>query len=386
MKSTINILIVDHVSTLGGAEFSLEGLVSSMPQDKYRYTVALPSSGPLMDRLLENSIQVDIVPVESWRWWTRTINQIIKFWLLFPLQLVSLRRWVKYLRDKKPDIIHANINRLVEPVIAAHIVGIPIVMHFRDIPSQMSYRFVLGRKGFYWLMNLADCWIANSHSTQDDIHSFSQRPIVVIPNAIDLIFFDKMSLNINPDRQKRPLQVVMVAGLTPWKKHPAYIKLAKIVCEKHGDVEFLIAGVGTQIYTSELKQLANDLHMNGRVKFLGFVENIPALLRKVTMLVHTAENESFGRVFIEAMAACCPVVAYDSGGASEIVVNGETGLLVPPGDLNAMAQAVYQLLDDPVSRQQMGESGRKRVEKKYTLDKHCQAVAKIYDNLLASEN
>ena len=230
----------------------------------------------------EKGIQVDIVTVESWRWWVKTSEQSLIFWLSFPLQLMSLGRWLNYLQKLKPDVVHININRLVEPVIAAHILGIPTVMHFRDIPSRMSYQFVLGKKGFYWLMNLTDCWIANSLSTRNDIHPFSKRPVVVIPNAIDPIHFDKMALDDVPDHQNHPLKVVMVAGLVPWKKHPAYIKLAKMICEKRDDVEFLIAGAGQQIYTSDLKQLANDLHMNERVKFLGFVENVPARVCRET--------------------------------------------------------------------------------------------------------
>jgi glycosyltransferase involved in cell wall biosynthesis len=385
MKSLLEILIVDHVSTLGGAEFSLEGLVRSMPQEKYRYTVALPSPGPLEERLREKDIPVDIIPVESWRWWTRTIDQQLKFWLLFPLQLVSLGRWVKYLWKKKPGIIHININRLVEPVIAAHIVGIPVVMHFRDIPSQMSYRFVLGKKGFYWLMNLANYWIANSHATGHDIRPFCKRSVEVIPNAIDLIHFDTNSHNGKTVHQDFPHKVAMIAGLVPWKNHYEYIELAKKVLVIRDDVEFLIVGTGQKEYTSYLKKLAEDLELSGRLKFMGFIENVPSLLKNIAILIHTTTLESFGRVFIEAMAARRPVVAFNSGGASEIVVDGETGLLVPPGDLDAMAAAVSQLLDDPISCRRMGESGRKRVEEYYLLDKHCQAVTKLYDKLLASE-
>jgi len=76
-------------------------------------------------------------------------------------------------------------------------------------------------------------------------------------------------------------------------------------------------------------------------------------------------------------------VAFDSGGASEIVVDGETGILVPPGDLDAMAQAVCQLLDDPATRQRIGEAGRMRVEKFYTIEKHFRAVDALYTNLLS---
>jgi len=377
------ILIIDHTSALGGAELSLDGLVTAMPQERCHYTVALPGPGSLVDRLREKGIEVDLVPIESWRWWVKTPERTLKFWLSIPLQLMSLARWLKYLRARKPDIVHFNINRLVEPVIAARILGIPSVMHYRDIPSRISYRFVLGIKGFYWLMHMVDCWIANSCATRYDILPFARIPIETIPNAIDLNHFDKMALNGTSDNRDRLLSLAMVAGLVPWKNHPDYIKLAKLICDKRENVRFLIAGVGKPDYTAKLKQIADDLLVNGRVEFLGFVENVPAFLQKVAMLIHTTDREPFGRVFVEAMAARRPVVAFDSGGASEIVVDGETGILVPPGDLDAMAQAVCQLLDDPATRQRIGEAGRMRVEKFYTIEKHFRAVDALYTNLLS---
>ena len=76
------------------------------------------------------------------------------------------------------------------------------------------------------------------------------------------------------------------------------------------------------------------------MKFMGHVHNVPALLHNLDVLVHTTDREPFGRVFIEAMAARKPIVAFNSGGAAEIVVDGETGFLVPPGDVEAMAAEV----------------------------------------------
>ena len=183
-------LIVDHTSALGGAEFSLETLVERMPYGRCRYTVALPGPGPFAERLRDRRIAVAEVRLESWRWWKRNPWQAMKFFVTAPLQVFSFWRWLRFLRQTRPDLVHLNVNRLVEPLLAAWLLHIPVVVHFRDIPSRMRFRFVPGTKSFYRLMNLASAWIANSTATADDIKARCRRPLHVIPNAIDLEEFD----------------------------------------------------------------------------------------------------------------------------------------------------------------------------------------------------
>ena len=378
-----HVLLIDHSSQLGGAEWSLETLAVTMPCNRCHYTVALPGIGPLVQRLQSRGLPIEFVPLESWRWWVRTHLRWLKFFLKLPWQFFSLVRWVRFLRRLQPDVIHFNINRLIEPVVAAHLLRIPSVMHFRDIPSSISYRFVVGLEAFYRIMNMAGYWIANSDATRKDIEPYANCPLRTIPNSLDPTKFDTLA----SDQQDHnfdagPFEVAMIASLVRWKNHADFLKLAKCLCQQRNRVQFLIAGSGDAVYEAELRKMAGDFGLSERVAFLGQVDNVPALLQEVEVLVHTTDREPFGRVFIEAMAAKKPVVAYNSGGASEIVVNGETGILVPVGDIDAMAAAVSRLLDDPGLRRQMGQAGGKRVEKLYSIEQHCKAVAEVYDELL----
>lgn len=138
--------MVNLESSIGGAELSSEALVSCMASSQCHYTIALPGAGPLVERLREKGLTVKIVPLESWRWWFQTRSELIKFIVTLPLQLLSLVYWLRFFQVVKPDLVHFNINRLVEPVIAARLLGIPSVMHFRDIPSRMKLRFAVGRR------------------------------------------------------------------------------------------------------------------------------------------------------------------------------------------------------------------------------------------------
>ncbi|MEX0600021.1 MAG: glycosyltransferase family 4 protein [Rhodothermales bacterium] len=395
-----HILIVDRVSDLGGAELSLIDLVTTMTA--YRYTAALPGPGPLVDRLLDRGVDVRFVPTQSWRWWLRTPRDAMTFALTLPWQIASLWRWVRFLRSTKPDIVHFNINRIIEPVLAARLLNIPSVMHFRDIPSAITYRFALGRRGFFSVMNQADAWVANSPATERDILQHARTPVSVVPNGINVDAFDRRLENrgtngwtggiidartdraVDPVRWNGTYLVAMIAGLVLIKNHRSFLRVAKRVCDGRSDVRFLIAGSGQPEFEDGLKAYSADLGMTHRVEFLGHVDDVAALLDEIDLLLHTTEHEAFGRVFVEAMTARKPVVAFRSGGAAEIVEDGETGVLVEPGDEAAMAEAVGRLLDDAPTRQRMGVAGRARVEALYSLDSHREGISDVYDRLLST--
>ena len=381
-----HVLIINHSAALGGAEYSLESLVKGMDSNCYRYTVALPGLGPFADRLKNLGMHVNFVRLEGWRWWVRTPRQKLKYFLTLPLQIISLIRWLVYLQLNRPGLIHFNINRIIEPVLAAKILGIPTVMHFRDIPTRIDSQFIFGLNIFYRIMNLADLWIANSSATYTDIKTKRQNNIFNIPNGIDLDNFDRLALKIpdHPVVNKSKITVAMIALLVPWKNHFGFIQLANL-CRNH-DVEFLIVGSGEEKYTNHLKQMVIDLDLANLVHFLGYNNNIPAFLSNIDILIHPTETEPFGRVFLEAMAAKKPVIAFNSGGAKEIVINNITGVLIPNGDIKLMSKALITLCESKEKRKQMGESGRKRVENHFTIEKHCEAVDDVYHSLLIVAN
>lgn len=387
VRRSIKVLMIDHAIEIGGAEISMEGLVLGLAATRFNYTIALPGAGPLLSRLRKQNLEVVVVPLESWRWWVHDWESALKFFLSFPLQLLSLVRWLRFLRSAKPDLIHFNINRLVEPVVAARLLRIPSIMHFRDIPSRISSRFVLGKRFFFGLMNLAGHWIANSLATGKDIRGFAKCPVKVIPNGIDLPSFDllvKAALS-EPDNKSSfgaKYVVAMVALLNPWKNHADYVRLASVVLQRRRDVVFLVVGSGNVAYEASLKELACSLGVADQVKFVGFINNMAAIWASIDILVHTTDREPFGRVFIEAMAAGKPIVAIDNGGAAEIVVHNETGILAPVRSLDTMSDAVCKLLDDASLRQRMGAMGRRRVEQLYSLDKHCEAVVEVYEAIV----
>ena len=183
-------------------------------------------------------------------------------------------------------------------------------------------------------------------------------------------------------KPKAKARIAMIALLVPRKNHLGLMQVISIITKQYKNAEFLIVGDGETDYSNELKKMVIKYNIQDYVRFMGYVKDIPSLLESVDLLIHTTEKEPFGRVFIEAMSAFKPVIAFDSGGASEIVANDETGFLIPNGEINTMAEATYSLINDPSLREKMGRAGRARVEQYYSINKHCQRVAEVYDDLL----
>jgi glycosyltransferase involved in cell wall biosynthesis len=379
------VALINHISEIGGAELSLLGLARAMPSEWCQYHVVLSQPGPLADRVAVTGVPLSFVRMECWRAWITSIGDSARLCLTIPLQVFSLWRWWRFLRRGQFDIVHVNTNCVITPVLAARLAGVPCLMHFRSIPSRLQSRFGFGSRVYYWFMNQASIWVANSTATARDISPHTRKPVEVIPNGIDLVEFDQRTGSgaSCAGQQPKGFRVAMVASLQRWKNHPDFLRVAAATVTRRRDITFVIAGTGDQAYRADLLAMARALGVERQIEMAGFVENIPAFLRGIDVLLHTTDAEPFGRVFIEAMAASRPVVAVRSGGAEEVVVDGETGFLTAAHDTAAQAEAVVRLLEDAELRRRLGERGRLRVEQHYNINRHCEAVAAVYNSMLA---
>ena len=125
-------------------------------------------------------------------------------------------------------------------------------------------------------------------------------------------------------------------------------------------------------------------HLQDRIHLLGLVRDIPELLASADIFLHTSKSEAHPRVLLEAMAAGLPVVAFSVEGNLETVVDGETGYLLPFGDIRGMAAAVRTLLESPELAAEMGRKGRERVRGNFTAAQTADRVALIIDGVLQS--
>lgn len=175
------------------------------------------------------------------------------------------------------------------------------------------------------------------------------------------------------EAERDPARAVIVGHVSPTKRTDLAVEIAARVAAE--EPAFRLDVVGRAQYRAEDRALEAALHERVRadpglaVEFVGHDPDVPRRLARSGLLLHCRPDEPFGMVLIEAMAAGLPVVAPAAGGPLEIVVDGETGLLYPPGDATAAAAAVLRLVRDPALARRMGEAGRERVRRVFTPER-----------------
>jgi glycosyltransferase involved in cell wall biosynthesis len=308
--------------------------------------------------------------------------------------LFTVRKIIRCINDWNIDLIHTNTVHNLYGFLAAKLSGRPHIWHVREIVFQSRFlwwieKFLLRRfSGFIIVTSDAVAQMFGKN-----IESF---PIEKIPNGVDVELYHPAnsgpfvldSLNIPSDV---PI-VGMIARLDRWKGVEIFLRAISI-CKKHRPkVQYVIIGgeiEGSIQYAKELYQIAAELELNEVVHFAGWrfgPEDMPDVYAALDLIVHASTlPEPFGLVILEAMATGKPVVATNDGGPKEICIDQETGLLVPPGDPEKLAEAILNLIENPEAARKMGKAGRKRVEEFYDQRLCVKSIEALYKELLSME-
>ncbi len=178
-----------------------------------------------------------------------------------------------------------------------------------------------------------------------------------------------------------------VGRFSPGKGHEELLRAAHLLKERHPGARYLIVGEpshGEERYAERIHALARDLEVEGIVRFAGFRKDIPDVMASFDLFAFPSHAESFGIVLIEAMAMERPVVSTNCDGVLDIMVQGETGLMVPPRDAPAFAGALLRLLEEPSLRARMGAAARRRVTSLFDQQRQIDRLEEIYRSVLYS--
>jgi len=175
--------------------------------------------------------------------------------------------------------------------------------------------------------------------------------------------------------------ITYVANLREGKGHRCLVDAAEKVMAAFPKARFLFVGE-EQNKTGGVRERIRMLGLEDKVLLTGRRQDVPAILRASTLVAHPGTEEGFSNAVLEAMAAAMPVVAARAGGNAEAVVDGETGILVPPGDAEGFAAAILRLLGDPPAARAMGEAGRRRVIERFSAEMMVDEIEALYAALL----
>lgn len=367
------VLFLDHVGEIGGAELSLLDIARRL---NGRVEVLLFADGPFRERLEHAGVAVVVARAGAGVLAMRRASGFGGVIGAIPGVVWLARRVAGHARGF--DVVYANSQKaFVVGALAARLARRPVVWHLRDILTAEHFGTV-NRAVATRLANAgAKRVIANSRATADAFVAAGGRreKVRVVHNGVDPGPFDAAGPEAGAAlcRELGCGEGTVLVGafgrLAAWKgQHVLIEALVALPADVH---VILVGGAlfGEDAYAAELRRRARALGVAGRVHFLGFREDVPALMKAVDVVAHTSvAPEPFGRVIVEGMLAAKPVVASARGGAAEIVEDGANGLLVPSGDAGALAGAIRELLDDPARAAALGRRGRADAQRRFSLD------------------
>ncbi len=298
----------------------------------------------------------------------------------------AVRRLVRLCRDTGPALLHANTPRTnLYAAAAGRLAGTPVIWHCRNL---LEAGMLDIDRWFAWL---PDRIICNSAAIAARFAGSPwQDRVVTILNGVDLTEFHPglsgECVRSELGWQGRPV-IAATSRLDPGKGHEALLEAMGAVLARRPDARLLIAGraaVNPADRHATLERCIESLGLGEAVRLLGFRRDIPHLLAAADVCVLPASAEACGRVLLEAMAMAKPVVGTASGGTPEIVADGVTGLLVPPGNPPALAAALLAILQDPSRARGMGAAGRERIATYFTIEAHARKTAQVYTEVLAA--
>jgi glycosyltransferase involved in cell wall biosynthesis len=230
-----------------------------------------------------------------------------------------------------------------------------------------------------WLWPLADHFLCNAAMLKKimmDRFPIPDDRITVIHNGVDLDYFHPAPVPLPPDRQV----VLCIARFVPEKDHETLMTAFSLVAARHPEAELWLVGDGPG--RQAIRGLATRRLPPRQLRLLPGQPDVTTLLQQSSLLVLSSTHEGLPNVVLEAMAAGLPVVATDVGGLSEVVQQGETGWLVAPKDVSALADAISHLLAHDNVRAAFGQAGRKRAEQKFSLASMVQQHEDMFLRLL----
>ena len=370
----IKILHIINSLGIGGAEVQLINLIRNLDDSNFSSTVCcVASGGPLANELEKLGINVVV------------LGQKRKF---DPRVLLPLYRFMK---KEHVDIVHTHLSRAnLWGRIAARLAGVPVIItteHGLNLWKN-SIHITVNRI----LSEFTDQIIAVSDAGKRiriQRERIKPKKLVTIHNCVDLRLFDKASDFHNDVRQEFGIgldePIVGFVGRLLEVKGIRYL-IESIVELKAAipTVKLLIVGDGP--LKGSLEDYAQKLELTDQVIFAGYRSDIPQVLNAMNVFVLPSLREDLPLSLIEAMAMRKPVVATNVGGNPEVVIDGETGILVPPKDATALAKAISRILLDEQLALRMGLSGRQRVENLFSADAVVARIQLIYNRFISQKS
>jgi glycosyltransferase involved in cell wall biosynthesis len=381
----MKILFLDQSAQPGGAELCLLDIVQPY---RDRCMVGLFGDGVFRTMLEEQQIPVQVlttqeIAVRKQSGWLAGLTSLR---VLLPL-IATVVRWSLHY-----DLVYANTQKaFVVGAIASFFARRPLIYHLHDILSPHHFSW-MNRQVLVFLANhCASQVIANSNASRDAFVEMGGRSqlVTVIYNGFEPQRYQRVEPEATMLKRQLGLGDRFLVGhfsrLAPWKGQ--HILIEALTHDPEADAIFVgDALFGEQEYVQQLQAQVRELGLQERVHFLGFRDDVAALMQSCNLVAHTSTApEPFGRVIVEAMLCGKPVVASGTGGVVELIKSGVTGWLVPPNQPQRLATAIATCRTQPESTNIIAEQGKQHAIQKFHLNQVHQQIAGVFHQVDGSD-
>lgn len=349
------LVAVDHSPRVGGATRVMLTALDALDHERFR-AVVVCNEGTVAAEARAHGLAVETAPIPllSLAAGVQSGSALAR----------GVRAVSRIVARERPAVLHAHgLASALYAAPAAVVRRVPLVWHVHELYEDRTRMWPFVRAA----AAAAAAIVCVSRATCERLERFGvdRRKLRLVYNALPTPLAAAVPAAAPEPPAPEGPTLVAVGAVTPGKGHAALVEAMAVVIRRFPTARALVIGEplleSDRAHLDGLRTLAAERGVGAQVLFAGFVADAARIVGRATIVVHPSTvEESFGLVPLEAMAAGVPVVASRIGGIPEVVGDGVTGVLVPPGDPAALAAAIVGLLDDPVRRARMGAEGRAR--------------------------
>jgi len=399
VKRAWRVVFIEEEARMGGVEFSTLNLATRLNRNRFAPLVVCPAEGDLPRHCRERGVPVAIVRrprlfSTGIRVGQRIItNPAALVFNAFAFLLAAVRL-AYFLRSRADLIVTKGVDAHFYGGLAARLVGLPCIWHVQDWVNEQRglglYPAILS----WGARNFALQVIVDGEAILKQLDPSACQRAVVIYNGVDTDEFsphvDGSSVRMEFDVPLNVPLIGTVARLVAWKGHHVFLDAMATLADDFPEARFLIVGApvfDTEGYARQLRVQTRRLGLNNRVRFAGFRWDLPQVLAALDIFVHPAlEKDTSPLAVVSAMASGKVIIASAVEGIKEIIEHEREGLLVPPGDVEALAQAIRRLLAEPDLRQRLGQGARARATQELSVEQFVQRCEAIFEAVLAERS
>ncbi|WP_316832405.1 glycosyltransferase family 4 protein [Pedobacter aquatilis] len=381
----MNILILGASSDLYGGSKILSIVARILADGKHKPIVVISENGPLVGELNRLGVEVRIIRLGILRRKYLSFSGIINRISVIRKAWKSLS---KLIDENQIDMVYSNTTGVLIGAFLAKKKKLKHIWHIHEIITKPKlFTRILG----IMLGKYSHSIIVVSDAVKNHWEKYIANKVITrIYNGIDTTVYEQVNsslreeINISPDE----MLIGMIGRVNHWKGQDYFLDIAKQILQEKPETKFIIAGDAFPGYEPLVDKLINrisDEKLSDSVFYLGYRTDIPQLLHAVDIFVlPSILPDPFPTVILEAMASAKPVIATNHGGATEMIANGETGILIPYNDDKVSSQLMLKLLDDKEKILAMGKQGKIRIDTLFSLNSFTKAILHIFEKTYTS--